>query len=102
MAKRKENKGGNSKLKGKSWNVPDYALNAIGNAVKTYETLQKEDIESENTTEGYKRAKTILEVKNLKYEHVKKIKRGQSYLNFKIFPTIFVPNVYYRSCYELG
>ncbi len=74
MAKRKDNKGGNSKLKGKSWNVPNYALNAISNAVKTYETLQKEDIESENTTEGYKRAKTILEVKNLKYEHVKKIK----------------------------
>ena len=42
MAKRKENKGGNSKLKGKSWRVPDYALNAISNAVKTYETLQKE------------------------------------------------------------
>jgi hypothetical protein len=36
MAKRKENKGGNSKLKGKSWRVPDYALNAISNAVKTY------------------------------------------------------------------
>lgn len=74
MAKRKENKGGNSKLKGKSWRVPDYALNAISNAVKTYETLQKEDIESENTTEGYKRAKSILEVKNLKYNHMKTIK----------------------------
>lgn len=74
MAKRKDNKGGNSKLKGKSWNVPDYALNAINNAVKTYETLQKEDIETENTTEGYKRAKSILEVKNLKYNHMKTIK----------------------------
>ena len=74
MAKRKENKGGNSKLKGKSWRVPDYALNAISNAVKTYETLQKEDVESENTTEGYKRAKSILEVKNLKYNHMKTIK----------------------------
>ena len=74
MAKRKDNKGGNSKLKGKSWNVPDYALNAINNAVKTYETLQKEDVESENTTEGYKRAKSILEVKNLKYNHMKTIK----------------------------
>lgn len=74
MAKRKENKGGNSKLKGKSWKVPNYALNAISNAVKTYETLQKEDINSENTTEGYKRAKSILEVKNLKYNHMKTIK----------------------------
>lgn len=74
MSKRKENSGGNSKLKGKSWNVPDYVLNTIKNAVNTYETLQKEDIESENTTKGYKRAKSILEVKNLKYEHVKKIK----------------------------
>ena len=42
MAKRKENKGGNSQLKGKEWNCPDYVLNAIGNAVKTYETLKKE------------------------------------------------------------
>jgi hypothetical protein len=74
MAKRKENKGGNSKLKGKSWRVPDYALNAISNAVKTYETLQKEDVESEETTQGYKRAKSILEVKNLKYNHIKTIK----------------------------
>ena len=74
MAKRKENEGGNSKLKGKSWKVPDYALNAISNAVKTYETLQKEDVEFEDTTEGYKRAKSILEVKNLKYNHMKTIK----------------------------
>lgn len=74
MAKRKENKGGNSKLKGESWRVPDYALNAISNAVKTYETLQKEDVESEETTQGYKRAKSILEVKNLKYNHIKTIK----------------------------
>jgi len=74
MAKRKQNKGGNSKLKGKSWVVPEYALNAISNAVKTYETLQKEDVESEETTEGYKRAKSILEVKNLKYNHMKTLK----------------------------
>ena len=74
MAKNKENKGGNSKLRGKSWRVPDYALNAIGNAVKTYETLQKEDVGAETTTKGYKRAKSILEVKNLKYNHMKTIK----------------------------
>ena len=74
MAKRKDKEGGNSKLKGKVWNVPNYALNAINNAVKTYETLQKEDIRTENTTEGYKRAKNILETKQLKYEHMKKVK----------------------------
>ena len=74
MAKRKENKGGNSKLKGKEWNCPNYVLNAIGNAVKTYETLKKEDISQNKQTEGYKRAKGILENKKIKYEHMKKIK----------------------------
>ena len=44
MANRKKNKGGNSKLHGKYYNCPDYVLNAIGNAVKTYETLKKEEI----------------------------------------------------------
>ena len=34
--------------------------------LRQYETLQKEDIETENTTEGYKRAKSILEVKESK------------------------------------
>ena len=74
MATRKENKGGNSKLKGKEWNCPDYVLNAISNAVKTYETLKKEDINQNKQTEGYKRAKGILENKKIKYEHMKKIK----------------------------
>ena len=44
MANRKKNKGGNSKLHGKYYNCPNYVLNAIGNAVKTYETLNKEEI----------------------------------------------------------
>ena len=74
MANRKKNKGGNSKLHGKYYNCPNYVLNAIGNAVKTYETLKKEDIENNKPTEGYKRAKGILENKKIEYKQMKRIK----------------------------
>ena len=40
MANRENNKGGNSELRGKYWNCPDYVLNCLSNAVKTYESLK--------------------------------------------------------------
>ena len=70
MAKRKDNIGGNSELRGKYWNCPDYVLNAISNAVKTYESLNKNG----EITEGYKRAKGILESKKIEYAQMKRIK----------------------------
>ena len=70
MAERKNNKGGNSELRGKYWNCPDYVLNSINNAVKTYESLNK----NKDTTEGYKRAKGILENKKIEYGQMKRIK----------------------------
>ena len=70
MAQRKNNKGGNSELRGKYWNCPDYVLNSINNAVKTYESLNKNN----DTTEGYKRAKGILENKKIEYGQMKRIK----------------------------
>lgn len=74
MADRKKNKGGNSKLHGKYFNCPNYVLNAVGNAVKTYETLKKEEINNNKPTEGYKRAKGILENKKIEYKQMKRIK----------------------------
>lgn len=74
MASRKKNKGGNSKLHDKYFNCPDYVLNAIGNAVKTYETLKKEEIANDKPVEGYKRAKGILENKKIEYKQMKRIK----------------------------
>jgi hypothetical protein len=74
MASRKENKGGNSKLHGKYYNCPNYVLNAVTNAVKNYETLKKEDISNNKSTEGYKRAKGILENKKIEYKQMKRIK----------------------------
>ena len=70
MAERKNNKGGNSELRGKYWNCPDYVLNAISNAVKTYESINK----NTEITEGYKRAKGILESKKIEYGQMKRIK----------------------------
>lgn len=70
MANRKNNIGGNSELRGKYWNCPDYVLNCIGNAVNTYESTTK-DIQP---TEGYKRAKGILENKKIEYGQMKRIK----------------------------
>ena len=42
MAKRKENKGGNSELHDKYWNCPDYVRNCLSNAVKRFESLNKD------------------------------------------------------------
>ncbi len=70
MAKRTENKGGNSELQGKHWKCPGYVLNCVNNAVKTYESTNKEG----KQTEGYKRAKSILEDSNIEYKQMKRIK----------------------------
>ena len=70
MANRKNNKGGNSKLRGKYWNCPDYVLNCLSNAVKTYESINKDG----KISEGYKRAKGILETKKIEYNQMKRIK----------------------------
>jgi len=70
MAKRTENKGGNSELQGKHWKCPGYVLNCVNNAVKTYESINKDG----NQTEGYKRAKGILENNLIEYGQMKRIK----------------------------
>jgi len=67
---RKKSKGGNSDLDGKYWNCPDYVLNCFKNAVKTYETNNK----NSETTEGYKRAKNILEKRIIEYKQMKRMK----------------------------
>lgn len=66
----KKNKGGNSDLDGKYWNCPDYVLNCFKNAVKTYESTNK----GGGQTEGYKRAKNILQLKMVEYKQMKRIK----------------------------
>ena len=70
MANRKENKGGNSELRGKYWSCPEYVTNCLSNAIKTYESTVKND----KPTEGYKRAKGILENNKIEYSHMKRIK----------------------------
>ena len=70
MANRKENKGGNSELRGKHWSCPEYVTNALRTAVQRYESLNKGD----KPTEGYKRAKGILESKKIEYAQMKRIK----------------------------
>ena len=70
MAKRKDNKGGNSELHNSYWNCPEYVTNCLSSAVKTYETINKDS----KTTEGYKRAKSILEDNRIKYGQMKRIK----------------------------
>ena len=62
--------GGNSDLHGKYWKCPDYVRNCISNAVKTYESISKDG----KQTEGYKRAKGILENNLIEYKHLKRIK----------------------------
>ncbi len=62
--------GGNSDLDGKYWKCPDYVRNCISNAVKTYESINKDG----KPTEGYKRAKGILENNLIEYKHMKRIK----------------------------
>ena len=70
MAKRENNKGGNSQLQGRYWNCPDYVLNCLGNAVKRYESLKMKN----GKTEGYERAKGILVEKSINYKQMKRIK----------------------------
>ena len=70
MAKRIENKGGNSALEGKYWNCPPYVRNCLSTAVKRYESLNKDG----KQTEGYKRAKGILENNKIEYKQMKRIK----------------------------
>ena len=66
----KKNKGGNSQLEDKYWNCPDYVLNVLENSVKRYETLRLKN----GKTEGYERAKNILENKRIGYGQMKRIK----------------------------
>lgn len=70
MATREENKGGNSQLDGKYWKCPDYVRNCLSDAVKRYEYTDK----TGKTTEGYKRAKGILESGEIEYKNMKRIK----------------------------
>ena len=62
--------GGNSDLHGKYWKCPDYVRNCLSNAVKTYESITKNG----KPTEGYKRAKGILENNLIEYKQMKRIK----------------------------
>ena len=70
MANRKENKGGNSELHGKYWTCPEYVTNALKTAVNRYESLNKND----KNSEGYKRAKGILNNNLIEYSQMKRIK----------------------------
>lgn len=70
MADRKNNKGGNSSLHDKYWNCPIYILNSLRDAVNVFENDKKFD----KQTEGYKRAKGILENKRIEYKQMKRIK----------------------------
>ena len=70
MATRNNNKGGNSDLHGKYWTCPSYVMNCLDSAVKRYEYTNKEN----TSTEGYKRAKGILENDQIEYGHMKRIK----------------------------
>ena len=74
---KEKNKGGNSKLHGTYWSCPDYVINCLNNAVKTYESINKDN----TSTEGYKRAKGILENNQIEYNHLKRIKNW--FDNFK-------------------
>ena len=70
MATRDKNKGGNIALDGKFWKCPDYVRNCLSNAVKRYEYTNKNG----KPTEGYKRAKGILEQGEIEYKQMKRIK----------------------------
>lgn len=65
----KKNKGGNSQLRGKYWKCPEYVTNALETALKRYESTHKG-----KTSEGYKRAKKILENNSIEYSQMKRIK----------------------------
>jgi len=70
MAQRKDNKGGNSQLQNKYWDCPDYVRKDLSNIVKRYESINKNG----KPTEGYKRAKDILEHGKIPYGQMKRIK----------------------------
>jgi hypothetical protein len=65
-----KNKGGNSELDGKLWTCPDYVLNVLKSAVKTF------NINYKNTKqpEGYKRAVGIINDNKIEYKQMKRIK----------------------------
>ena len=66
---RKNNTGGNSQLKGKFWNCPDDILSYLS------ETLKNFELKNQNKkTEGYNRAKNIINNKKITYENLKRIK----------------------------
>jgi len=62
--------GGNNQLRGKYWECPEYVLNCLGTAVNRYESTNKNG----KPTEGYKRAKGIIEDNKIEYNHMKRIK----------------------------
>jgi hypothetical protein len=70
MTKRKNNIGGNSDLHGKYWECPKYITNCLSNEIKRYESTIKDG----KQTEGYKRAKGILENNKIEYKQMKRIK----------------------------
>ena len=70
MAQRKDNKGGNSQLQNKYWDCPDYVRKDLSNIIKRYESINKNG----KPTEGYKRAKDILEHGKIPYGQMKRIK----------------------------
>ena len=76
MANRKNNKGGNNQLRGKHWKCPDYVINALDTAVKRYEAVNK----GKKVSEGYKRAKGILENNSIEYTK----KKFFSYTSIKV------------------
>lgn len=65
-----EKKGGNSDLDGKYWNCPDYVINSFKDAIKSFDSINKDD----KKPEGYKRAKGIIENKKIEYKQLKRIK----------------------------
>lgn len=70
MANRENNKGGNSQLKGKTWNCPNNILNELQRVVRNYESSNKD-----KKTQGYTRAKNIIDKDGvITYENLKRIK----------------------------
>jgi len=70
MADRKNNKGGNNELHGKKWKCPKYIMDSITNAVTEYE----KKFDKPKKTQGYKRAKGLMEDDMIEYKSMKRIK----------------------------
>ena len=77
MANRKNNKGGNSKLHGKKWRCPKYIMDNINRVVNVYE----KKFDKPKKTQGYKRAKSLIENNMIEYKQMKRIKNW--FDNFK-------------------